>query len=207
MSDDTLFNAADQQRGNFIAGLNRAKTPGSREPDFTGTLEVPGAEQKHRFVLWAHRDKRDRPYFSGTVNGMPVTDDVMHQIAFLADQEANMNDEVVLAAPNLELKPQQMVLFTNSSKAPVTADTPDEAETRKRRPDFWGVVNIGDGTPPFRISAWATQDRYKNPVLSGSTSYPQPGRAREEDVTPEQVVASEAGRRSRRGKGDEGRAG
>jgi hypothetical protein len=204
MPDVTQAPAADteQPRGNFIAGFNRGKAAGSREPDFTGRLSIPGRSDEHRMALWTHRDKRGRAYFAGTMNGMPLSKQAAAQIEFLADQAGHSTGEVILAAPNLELEPYQIVIFPNGFKEPNTADTPAEAEKRAKRPDYWGRVNPGDGSPAVAISMWLTQDRYQNPLLTGATSYPIPGRkdGMEEQRPAEAPSFEEAsgGRRGRR---------
>jgi len=48
-----------QPQGNFIGGLNRGKEAGSRQPDFTGRLSLPGrpvlmTQPLHRLQLPGH---------------------------------------------------------------------------------------------------------------------------------------------------------
>ena len=54
---------------------------------------------------------------------------------------------------NLKLAPRQLVLFPDRFKS----DAPE-----KKRPDYWGAYNPGDGTPVVRVSAWMAKDRYQN---------------------------------------------
>jgi hypothetical protein len=157
-----------EQRGNFIAGQNRGKPQGSNHPDFTGRLSIPGREGDHAVALWLRKDRTQRPYFSGRMDPMPLTDNVAAQIE---------------AGPNLSLDPYQIILFANRFKEPDPADTPEQAEQRAKRPDYWGRLNPGDSTPVVGISVWLTQDRYQRPLLAGSTTYPQPGQRIEAETT------------------------
>ncbi|NJO33342.1 MAG: hypothetical protein HC869_09555 [Rhodospirillales bacterium] len=192
------------QRGNFIVGQNRGKTQGSRELDFTGRLSIPGREGDHAVALWLRKDKNDRPYFSGRMDPLPLTDDVAAQIAHLA--QPGGTGEVLEAGPNLSLDPYQVILFANRFKEPDPADTPEQGEQRAKRPDYWGRFNPGDSTPVVGISVWLTQDRYQRPLLAGSTTYPQPGKRIEAETTerpPEEVTFEEAsGGSGRKGKRD-----
>ncbi|MBT3071402.1 hypothetical protein KKP04_11060 [Rhodomicrobium sp. Az07] len=191
-------------RGNFIAGLNRGKEMGSKDPDFTGRLGVPGREHEHRLVLWTHRDSRGRAYFAGSINGLPIDGNALAQIERLADQHQTATGEVLEVAPNLELGPRQVILFPNGFKEPQATDTPEEAEKRAKRPDFWGRLNPGDGTPPVALSVWLRTDRYQNPLLTGSTGYPIPGRRDGLDEQAPDQASADTGRRSRRRSAEEG---
>jgi len=161
-------------KGNFIAGQNRGKEPGSKLPDFTGRISIPGREEEHGMALWVRKDRNGKPYFSGRMDAMPLTDDIAAQIDRLA--EPNATGEILEAGPNLTLEPYQVILFTNKFKKPQETDSPEETAKRTKRPDFWGRVNPGGGSPVVAISVWLTQDRYKHPLLTGSTSCPQPGK-------------------------------
>jgi hypothetical protein len=174
MSDQT-------PRGNFIAGQNRGKPQGSNQPDFTGRLSIPGRDGYHAVALWLRKDKTERPYFSGRMDPLPLTDDVSAQIEHLARPTGT--GEVLEAGPNLSLDPYQVILFANRYKEPDPADSPEQAEQRAKRPDYWGRLNPGDSTPVVGISVWLTQDRYQRPLLAGSTSYPQPGQRLEAETT------------------------
>jgi len=167
MTTETLNSTNQQQRGNFIAGLNRGKPLGSKRPDFSGRLSVPGREQQHAFALWANKDKNGNTYFSGRIDRMPITDDIHAQIEALTQPVVDYDPtDLMQGATNLSLKPYEVVLFRNGYK---------DAENPKR-PDFWGRVNMGDNTPPVAISVWLRQDRYQRPLLTGATTYPQPGK-------------------------------
>lgn len=174
MSDQT-------PRGNFIAGQNRGKPQGSNQPDFTGRLSIPGREGDHAVALWLRKDRHQRPYFSGRMDPLPLTDNVAAQVEHLAQPSGT--GEVLDAGPNLTLDPGQIILFANRFKEPDPADTPEQAEQRARRPDYWGRLNPGDSTPVVGISVWLTQDRYQRPLLAGSTTYPQPGQRIEAETT------------------------
>lgn len=54
------------------------------------------------------------------------------------------------------------------------AEAPD-----KDRPDYWGPMNFGDGTPVVRASVWLKQ-KDGRPYVAGSTSFPIPGRTERE---------------------------
>lgn len=43
-----------QQRGDFVAFMNRNKQPGDRRPAFEGRISKPGSEDRHPLTLWAH---------------------------------------------------------------------------------------------------------------------------------------------------------
>jgi len=189
----------DTTRGNFIAGQNRGKPQGSNQPDFTGRLSIPGREGDHSVALWLRKDRHERPYFSGKMDPLPLTDDVAAQIAHLAHPSGT--GEVLEAGPNLSLDPYQVILFANNFKEPDSADSPEQAEQRAKRPDYWGRLNPGDSTPVVAISVWLTQDRYQRPLLAGSTTYPQPGRQIEAETTErpsEELTFDEASSGSRR---------
>lgn len=191
-------------RGNFIAGQNRGKPQGSRQPDFTGRMSIPGRDNEHGVALWVRKDKHQHPYFSGRMDPMPLTDNVAAQIDHLA--EPNGTGEILEAGPNLTLEPYQVLLFHNRFKEPDAADSVDEAAKRARRPDFWGRLNPGDGTPVVAVSVWLGQDRWQHPLLTGATSYPQPGRDNEAATEIERPADGEQGARisKRRGRSHEG---
>lgn len=199
---------SDATRGNFIAGRNRGKPPGSNHPDFTGRMSIPGREEEQGMALWIHTDRNQKTYFSGRIDRMPLTDNVASQIEHLARPSGT--GEILEAGPNLTLEPYQMILFANRFKEPDPTDTPELAEQRAKRPDYWGRLNPGDSSPVVAISVWLTQDRYQNPLLAGATTYPQPGRTVEAETTerpPEELTFDEASRGSRRrGHGEQGLA-
>ena len=189
------------QRGNFIAGQNRGKEPGTKLPDFTGRISIPGREEEHGVALWVRKDKNEKPYFSGRMDPMPLTG-VAAQIDHLAEPKAT--GEVLEAGPNLTLEPYRVILFTNKFKEPQATDTKEEAETRAKRPDFWGRLNPGDGTPVVAVSVWLGQDRWQHPLLTGATSYPQPGRDNEAATEIERPADGEQRTGRRRSKSAEG---
>ncbi len=167
MTTQTLDQTTQQQRGNFIAGLNRSKPLGSKRPDFSGRLSVPGTDAQHAFALWANKDKNGNTYFSGRIDRMPMTDDVHAQIEVLTQPVVDYDPtDLMQGTANLSLKPYEVVLFKNGYK---DAENP-------MRPDYWGRVNMGNNTPPVAISVWLRQDRYQNPLLTGATTFPQPGK-------------------------------
>ena len=198
---------SDPTRGNFIAGRNRGKPPGSNHPDFTGRMSIPGREEEHGVALWIHQDRHEKTYFSGRIDRMPLTADIAAQIERLAQPKGT--GEILEAGPNLTLDPYQMMLFANRFKEPDEADSPEQAEQRAKRPDYWGRLNPGDSSPVVAVSVWLTQDRYQNPLLAGATTYPQPGRTDEAEITdrPAEVLTfGDASGGSRRKGRSEGRA-
>ncbi|MDX2264104.1 MAG: hypothetical protein NW215_03930 [Hyphomicrobiales bacterium] len=183
-------------QGNFIAGLNRGKEPGSKLPDFTGRLSVPGREEAHAIALWANQDKLGRTYFAGRMDHLPITDDVAAQIEHLSAPDLRVGD-VMDAGSNLSLRPRELVLFANRFREPVATDTEEQAAERAKRPHYWGRLNPGDGTPVVALSVWLRQNRYQQPLLAGATSYPQPGRnqdaaALDQTPEPDQAAANPA---------------
>lgn len=166
---------SEQPQGNFIVGQTR-KDPASNYPDFTGRLSLPGGAHEHGVAVWAGRDKTGKLYFSGRINPTPITENAMAQLESLTDRPVHDLTDVTEAAANLQLRPYQLVCFANRFKEPNETDTPEEAEKRAKRPDFWGRLNPGDGSPVVALSIWADQDRYGRPILRGAISYPVPGK-------------------------------
>lgn len=164
---------------NFIVGQNRAKTPGTNYPDMTGRITIPDTDREYPIAVWAARDKNGKLYFSGRITPTPITDNAMAQLETMTDQPVHDATDIAAAGPNLTLRPYQFVAFQNKFKAPDPADTPDQAEKRAKRPDFWARVNPGDGTPVFQVGIWAGQTRYGTPILRGETSHIQPGKSAE----------------------------
>ncbi|MCH9808474.1 MAG: hypothetical protein K0U74_12135 [Alphaproteobacteria bacterium] len=174
----------EQPQGNFIAGQNRSKEQGTNYPDFTGRLSIPGRDHENAVALWVARDKNGNVYFSGRMDPTPITDNVKTQIESLADRPVEDMTDVAEGAANLNLRPGQLVCFANSFKQPDPRDTTEEAEKRAKRPDYWGRLLPGDGSPVVAISIWLDQDRYKRPILRGATSYPIPGMQPGDEVGP-----------------------
>ncbi len=166
-------NQAKQPHGNFVAFLNRYKSPGDTKPTFEGRLAIPDADTQHRFALWAHEYTNPKTgevqiMFNGQADVVTPTDDAMSQVASLIRPDSTQD---VAPLNNLELQPRQLVLFPNGFKA----DAPD-----KQRPDYWGAFNPGNGQAIVRISAWSRKDRFEHAMLSGATSYPLPIRSEAE---------------------------
>lgn len=175
-------------RGDFAAFLNRDKQPGDNKPIFDGRIAKPGTEDEQRVALWAfeYTDKKTgevRTGFNGTAGAIVTTAAPMDQIASLLKQAPAA--DVIEMPGNLKLAPRQVVLFANPSKD----DAPE-----KKRPDFYGYFNPGDGSPVVSISAWMGKDRYDHAKLSGATQYPTPGKsvAEQQAAAPElaELVAS-----------------
>ncbi|MGD9830672.1 MAG: hypothetical protein AB7I42_30250 [Bradyrhizobium sp.] len=194
-----------QQRGDFVAFLNRNKQPGDKRPMFEGRIAKPGSDETHPLTLWAHQyaDPRTgevKTMYSGTIG--PVSPD-----AAPADQVERLiqtGDAADLAIGNLTIRPRQVVLFPNGFK--------DEAPDRKR-PDLWGAANFGDGSELVRSSVWLIKARNGNAMMSGATSYPIPGKSeadmqRDEGGLEELIARGEvskgmpAKKRAKAGRGD-----
>ncbi len=157
-----------QPTGNFVAFINRDKQPGDKRPMFEGRLAQPGRDEEHPFALWAHeftdpKTGEVKTMFNGEAGTVAVNALPADQVAALMRNAPSAEGTI----GNLTLSPRQLVLFPNRFKS----DAPD-----KKRPDYWGAFDPGDGSPVVRVSAWMAQDRYKNAMLRGATSYPVPGK-------------------------------
>lgn len=162
----------NQPRGDFVAFLNRDKQPGDNRPIFEGRLAKPGSDEKHPLTLWAHAyaDKTSgevKTMYTGTIGAISPDADPAAQIAALT-RTADTTEQNL---GNLSLRPRQVVLFPNGFK--------DEAPD-KDRPDLWGGLNFGDGSPVVRASVWLKKTRNGEAMLAGATSYPIPGKSEAE---------------------------
>ena len=158
-----------QPRGDFVAFLNRDKQPGDSRPIFEGRVAKPGSEDKVALTLWAHeyadaKTGEVKTMYSGTVGAVSRDAAPADQIAALT-RTADVGEQIL---GNLSLRPRQVVLFPNGFKA----DAPD-----KQRPDLWGAINFGDGSPIARASVWLAKTRTGEAMLSGATGYPIPGKS------------------------------
>lgn len=157
-----------QPSGNFAAFFNRNKTHGDNLPMFVdGKISKPGADDERAVTLWAFEyndaDGVTHTGFNGSIGTMNRNAPAIDQVqAFMKTQKTGANLD---AGGTLKVSPNQVVLFTNKTKA----DAPD-----KDRPTHYGFVNFGDGTPLVRISAWLDKDRYQRPILTGGTQFLQP---------------------------------
>ena len=158
-----------QPTGNFVAFINRDKQPGDKRPMFQGRLAQPGQESEHPFTLWAHeftdpKTGEVKTMFNGEAGTVALNAEAADQVNALMRAAPSIDGTI----GNLKLAPRQLVLFPNRFKS----DAPE-----KKRPDYWGAYNPGDGTPVVRVSAWMAKDRYQNAMLRGATSYPVPGKS------------------------------
>lgn len=158
-----------QPRGDFVAFLNRDKQPGDTKPIFEGRIAKPGSDDKLPLTLWAHeytdaRTGEAKTMYSGTVGAVSPDADPAAQIAALT-RAGQASDQTMGA---LTLRPRQVVLFPNGFK---------DEEPAKNRPDLWGAVNFGDGSPVARSSVWLSKTRNGEVMLTGATSYPLPGKS------------------------------
>jgi hypothetical protein len=172
---ETPMDQIQSQKGNFIAWFERSREPGSKQPSFTGRLSIPGREQEHGLSVWTRKDRFGRPYFFGSIDGMPVTEDALAQIEKLANEQEEMTGEILDAGYNIQLAPRQFVMFANKYREPNAQDTAEQAAKRTKQNHFWGRLNPGDGSPVVALAMWVKQDKRRNPMLTGSTEYPLPG--------------------------------
>lgn len=174
------------QRGDFLVFINDRKSPGDARPIFEGYITRPGSEEKLDVTIWAqtYQDRKtgeQRKMYSGVIGATSQGADAYAQIDALSRAEPGDDQEL----GSLTLRPRQIVLFANAYK--------DEAP-EKKRPDYWGGVNFGDGTAPVRLSAWVNQTRYGKAMLAGETSYPIPGKSEKalQDTHQEPLFGEEA---------------
>ncbi|MEQ1694357.1 MAG: hypothetical protein ABL901_00820 [Hyphomicrobiaceae bacterium] len=157
-----------QPTGNFAAFFNRNKTNGDNLPMFVdGKISKPGADDERTVTLWAfeYRDAEGVVHtgFNGTVGNMNRNAPAIDQVQALMATRKQQTD--LEAGGELKVAPNQIVIFTNKTKAEA-AD--------KARPTHYGFVNFGDSTPLVRVSAWLDKDRYQRPILTGATQFPMP---------------------------------
>lgn len=162
-----------QPRGDFVAFMNRQKTPGDNLPIFEGFLSKPGSDARRDHALWAHeytdpKTGEVKVIYNGRSDPVARTMDHAGQVKALIRQADGAKDETL---GGLTLAPFQIALFPNGFK--------DQAPD-KDRPDLWGAHNPGDGSPIERISVWFKKDRSGRTFLSGATSYPLSGKSEAE---------------------------
>ena len=154
------------QRGNFVAYMNRSKQPGDKKPAFDGRIAIPGSDTERRFALWTYdytdpKTGEQKLMFNGKTDTVAFTDTPNAQIA----QLARTSEQSVMTQGNLDLAAGQIVMFPNDYQ---------NEQPENDRPDYYGYFNPGDGSPVVRIGAWLTKDRYQHAMMSGATSYPRP---------------------------------
>lgn len=147
-----------QPQGNFIGFARRDKTNKDRKPNFDGRIAIPGSDREFRMALWASLDKTGKVMFSGRSADISTSDSALEQIGAMAGAGA---DSRSLEDNGIELRPGQIVLFTNGYK---DAENPS-------RPDYYGRWNPGTGDKPVAISVWASKTRNGSPLLAGKTQY------------------------------------
>ena len=159
-----------EQRGNFVAFTNRDKQPGDKRPAFDGRISAPYSDDERRIALWAHeftdpKTGEVRIMFSGVAGAISTTAAPLDQIAAMVTPPKGG----VVEVSGLKVAPLQVLMFPNGFK---------DEDPKKDRPDYWGVYNTGDPEKPIaRIGVWFEKDRNGYPVLSGRTTYPQPGKS------------------------------
>lgn len=169
-----------QPQGNFVAFLVRDKQPGDNKPIFEGRLALPDTDAEFAFPLWGHeyadpKTGEVKTMFNGSTDPVSPHAAPMDQIAALL-KSADATTALTTIG-NLQLRSRQLVLFPNRFK---------EEAADKNRPNYWGAYAPGNDLPAVRISAWMRKDRYGRAYLSGTTSYPLPGKteAQQQDLTP-----------------------
>lgn len=147
-----------QHQGNFIGFARRDKTNKDRKPNFDGRIAIPGTDREFRMALWATTDKNGKVMFSGRSADISTSDSALDQIEAMAGAGKGARD---LEENGFELRPGQIVLFSNGYK---DAENPN-------RPDYYGRWNPGTGDKPVAISVWASKSRQGNALLAGKTQY------------------------------------
>lgn len=160
-----------QPRGNFIGYYNRRKLPGDNKPAFEGYTTKPDSADQLPIATWVHTytDKETgepKTMFGGTVGCLPRNMSAAEQLTRIA--EGKRGDVQKLGS--LTLEPGTFVAFPNRFKT----EAPE-----KDRPEFWGGINYGDGSPVHRLSIWLKK-RNGETILAGATSLPQPGKTEAE---------------------------
>lgn len=163
----------DQQpRGDFVAFLNRNKQPGDNRPIFEGRVAKPGSDEKVELTLWVNEytdtaTGEVKTMYSGVVGAVSPDAAPAEQIAALTRN----GQAAEQTFSGLALRPRQVVMFPNGFK--------DQAPDKKR-PDLWGAINFGDGSPVARASVWLGKTRNGEVMLTGATQYPLPGKTEAE---------------------------
>lgn len=157
--------ADTNEKGNFVAYMNRNKQYGDSKPSFEGRISIPGTKTEHRIALWNHsytdpKTGEQRVAFNGKAQVNAYTDAPTDQIASIA--KAAGNDTILQGS--LTIACGHVVMFENHAKN-------EPSKSGNERPDYYGYYHPHQGGPIVQIGAWARKDRFKNPMLSGVTSY------------------------------------
>ncbi|WP_046847908.1 hypothetical protein [Hyphomicrobium sp. GJ21] len=150
---------AAEDRGKFKVYKNFKKQKGDDRPLFQGTISLPGEDAVRPVILWGYESQSGNIVLSGR-----ALEDGNGQIEELIrpDMDTSADEVMEIALKNgskgLQVKPNDIVLFTNTQK---------NAENESR-PDYWGYHNPGNGKPLMRVAAWTGHDRGGNVKLTGT---------------------------------------
>ena len=150
-------------RGNFFVFLNENKKPGDRRPVFTGKITKPGSDNQFPVSLWAAtwndpQTGEEKVRYYGLIGALPEGADAMDQVHAMIGKETGHEQTM----GSLTVGPSQIVLFPNRFR--------DEGEPSKKRPEFWGGANFGDGSSISRVSGWMGTTRTGKAMMTGETS-------------------------------------
>lgn len=160
-ADDTA-----PQRGNFRVIINDRKTPDNDQPMFTGTLTLPGSTEERTVALWAHESKTGL-VFNGTA-AESLRAQIEQRTVKTVEQPSMSIKVAELKDKALEVKPGDVVLFTNAQRAENPA-----------RPHYFGYWNPGKGQPLHRISAWERIGEQGKHILLGGVERDEPTKRRD----------------------------
>lgn len=166
--------AQEHEAGRLTAYKNRAHEPGNKQPAFKGTIHPEGTTDPRPLALWARISKKTGDtYFTGKAGETAAT-----QIDKIAAGEPEDDSNTPEAETEQAVKPHQVRLFKNTRKEPGT-----------KQPDYFGYYNPGDGTKLQRLDAWAKNDKYGKPMLSGAVKLQKAEKKKELAKEQEQEAA------------------
>jgi hypothetical protein len=150
----------DATKGRFRAYINPEASHDNAQPAFRGKVVYPLSSQERPLALWAHKTRKGHIMLSGK-----AAESAAEQMAKLVEPPKPVidADKIKVAEKNgaaLELKPNEILLFTNIHK---DDDHPD-------RPDFWGYHH--DGTSKlFKIALWQRTNDSGQVYLTGNLEF------------------------------------
>lgn len=173
---------SDNSKGTLRAFLNTEKVKGDNKPAFEGKLTLPGDPVERPVALWLRQRKEDGALMLAGRVEQP-RGSALEQITGLAGGKTR---ELAVNDGKLKLKPGEVVLFENRTKA---ASAPADGPGSK--PDFYGWHHTGDAARGLvDLGVWAKTDTNGRAYLSGSVKERQvePQSAPEQDREPEAVT-------------------
>jgi len=168
----------DARKGKFRAYINSEASPDNKQPAFRGKVVYPLSSQERPLVLWAHKTQKGNMLLSGKAAERPSD-----QMAKLVEPSKPLMDadKIKVAEKDgsvLELKPNEILLFTNTHK---DDDHPD-------RPDFWGYHHDGS-SKLFKVALWQRTNDNGQVYLTGNLEFTDG--SREPENEPEQEAEPE----------------